>query len=107
MDVVGNIVAHSPGGHRSVAGACEAIPACVAGHIVYAWGDDPDTQGDFPDPDRDLESYLSSIGQTPTLEAFLTEARKQSRATWRPELTASAVNTYIREGFGVVLEDER
>ena len=106
MDVVGNIVAHSPGGHRPVASACEAIPECVAGHIVYAWGEDPNTEGDFPDPERDLESYLSSIGETATLEAFLAEARKQSRANWRPELTAQAVNDYIREGFGVVMEEE-
>jgi hypothetical protein len=25
--------------------------------------------------------------------------RKQSKTNWRPELTAAAVNDYIREGF--------
>lgn len=105
LDVVGNIIAHSPGGHRPIADACQAIDACVAGHIVYDWGDDPDTPGDYPDPDRDLESYLSTLGETPTFEAFLAAAREQSRSNWRPELTAAAVNDYIREGFGVVADD--
>ena len=101
MDVVGNIIAHSPEGRRSVASACRAISACVDGHLVYGWGDDADTVSGVPDPERDLESYLSSIGETPTFDAFLAEARKQSKRNWRPEFTAGAVNNYIREGFGV------
>lgn len=55
----------------------------------------------FPDAGRNINSYASSIGLDGSLEAFLAEARKQSRANWRPELTAAAVNRYIREGFGL------
>ncbi|MFN5943458.1 MAG: hypothetical protein ACK46I_00080 [Phycisphaerae bacterium] len=55
----------------------------------------------FPDPSRTMASYAASIGLEPSLEAFLAEARKQSRNNWRPELTAAAVNRYIREGFGL------
>lgn len=55
----------------------------------------------FPDPSRNIASYAASIGLEPSLEAFLAEARKQSRNNWRPELTAAAVNRYIREGFGL------
>ena len=98
-------IQHRPGGHRPVADACLALPDCVAGHIVYAWGEDPNTEGDFPDPDRTLESYMTELGETPTFEAYLALARQQSRANWRPELTAAAVNHYIRAGFGVVLTD--
>jgi hypothetical protein len=43
--------------------------------------------------------------RSPTFEAFLAAAREQSRSNWRPELTAAAVNDYIREGFGVVADD--
>lgn len=101
LDVEGNIVAHSPDGKRAIASVCEAIPACVDGHVVHAWGTDPDTPGDFPDPDRTIESYMATLGEDPTLDAFLDAARQQSRASWRPELSAGAVNDYVREGFGL------
>jgi len=55
-----------------------------------------------PDPDRDITTYMASIGEDPTLDAFLALARAQSRATWRGDITARAVNDYIREGFGVI-----
>jgi len=55
----------------------------------------------FPDASRDINSYAATVGLEPTLAAFLAEARKQSRNNWRPELTAAAVNRYIREGFGL------
>jgi hypothetical protein len=44
---------------------------------------------------------MVSLGRTGTLVAFVTEARKQSRANWRPEFTADAVNTYVRAGYGM------
>ncbi|MEK6919334.1 MAG: DUF4215 domain-containing protein, partial [Nanoarchaeota archaeon] len=53
----------------------------------------------FLDPDRDISTYMKSLGMTQTLETFLTEARKQSKYNWREEYTAKAVNDYIREGF--------
>jgi hypothetical protein len=59
------------------------------------------SQVSFPDPERTIATYMASMGLTPTLEAFLVEARKQSRTNWRPEFTAQAVNHYIREGFGM------
>ncbi len=104
LDVTGNIVAHSPDGKRSVANGCEQLPACLSGHIVYKWGSDPDTPGDYPDPERTIESYMTTLGETPTLEAFLAGARAQSRASWNPDYTAQAVNEYIREGFGVAVD---
>lgn len=58
----------------------------------------------FEDPDRDIQAYMSSIGQPSNqyqnaLNEFLTEARKQRRGNWRSAFTATAVNEYIRAGF--------
>lgn len=104
LDVEGNIVAHSPEGKQAVSNNCEALPACAGGVIVYGWGDDPDSPGPFGDPQRGIETYMESLGETATLEAFLVEARQQSRDDWRPAYTAGAVNGWVREGFGVVME---
>jgi len=57
-------------------------------------------QARFPDPARTIEKYQASLKGAPTFEAFLAEARKQSKDNWRVEYTARAVNTYIRAGFG-------
>ncbi|MGD8239150.1 MAG: hypothetical protein PVH68_11395, partial [Armatimonadota bacterium] len=54
---------------------------------------------EFVDPGRTVGSYHGTLGEEATLEAFLAEACKQSRDTWREEYTARAVIEYIREGF--------
>ena len=53
----------------------------------------------YRDPNRTIESYHVSLGKEGTLDAFVAEARKQSRFNWRPEYSAAAVNNYIRAGF--------
>ncbi len=55
----------------------------------------------FPDPNPTIATYMTSIGGSPSLDAFLTEARRQSKANWRHEYTPEAVAAYIRQGFGV------
>ncbi len=55
----------------------------------------------FPDSTRTIVTYQLSIGGTPTLPAFLTEARNQSKSNWRTQYTAGAVNDYIRAGYGL------
>ncbi|MGE0788315.1 MAG: hypothetical protein AB7S26_21760 [Sandaracinaceae bacterium] len=55
----------------------------------------------YPEPDRTIDTYAMSIGVGTTLEDFLAAARQQSRLHWRTELMASAVNAYIRAGFGL------
>ncbi|MEX2218016.1 MAG: GC-type dockerin domain-anchored protein [Phycisphaerales bacterium] len=57
------------------------------------------TPGTYPDPDRSISTYMSSIGRPPTLEAFMAEARLQSKSNWRPQFTAAAVNAYIKAGY--------
>jgi hypothetical protein len=55
----------------------------------------------YPDPDRTVESYHASLGKPATFSSFIDEARKQSKANWRPEYTAAAINDWIRAGFGL------
>jgi hypothetical protein len=73
------------------------------GTFTSSLGDSTSTWGAvaYPDANRTIATYHASIGGAPTLEAFLTEARLQSRANWRVPYTADAVNTYVRAGFGL------
>ena len=59
------------------------------------------TQRRYRDPNRSVGTYNRSLGGDATSAAFMAEARKQSRQTWRPQYTADGVNDYIREGFQV------
>jgi len=54
---------------------------------------------EFADPERDAATYHATLGREATLEAFLEEARKQSKFNWRPEYTAAAVIQHVRDGF--------
>ncbi|MEM7624450.1 MAG: right-handed parallel beta-helix repeat-containing protein [Planctomycetota bacterium] len=57
------------------------------------------TNPPWVDPDRDVESYMSSIGKTPTLDAFIKGAVYRPRGQWVKEFTADEVNRYVRRGF--------
>jgi hypothetical protein len=56
---------------------------------------------DYPDPGRDLATYAGMLGEQGGAASVLAAMRAQSRAAWRPEFTASAVNRYVRAGFGL------
>lgn len=53
----------------------------------------------FADPNRTAATYNATLGGSATLDAFLVEAKKQSRFNWRPPYTAQALNDYVRAGF--------
>ncbi|NVB39988.1 hypothetical protein G6O69_19240 [Pseudenhygromyxa sp. WMMC2535] len=53
----------------------------------------------YSDPERDIESYAVVVGAGTTLEDFLALATGQGRMAWREDLSATAVNDYIRAGF--------
>jgi len=53
----------------------------------------------YPDPNRNISTYLTHIGETGGIIEFLTICRQMSKDNWNPEFTASSVNNYIREGF--------
>ena len=55
----------------------------------------------FVDPDRSVATYNAMLGGSESLEAFMLEARQQSRADWRNEYTATNVSQYIRMGFAL------
>lgn len=53
------------------------------------------------EPTRGIEAYMASMGQTATVQAFMVEARQQSKNYWRPEFTARHVNQWVRDGFAM------
>ena len=57
-------------------------------------------QINYTAPDRDISTYAASIGAGSTMASFLSEARKQGSDSWRGNVTARSVNSYIRSGFG-------
>ncbi|MBI2839096.1 MAG: hypothetical protein HYX75_12320 [Acidobacteria bacterium] len=62
-------------------------------------------QVSYPDPDRHIAAYQAHLGRTATIDAFIQEARRQSKYNWRKEYTAASVNTWIRAGFGIAGSD--
>jgi len=59
------------------------------------------TQPDHPDRTRNIQTYMTSIGKTNTVDAFITAARNQDRYDWDTDLVAPAVNDWLRAGFGL------
>lgn len=52
----------------------------------------------------DLYTYMGCIGYPETYEAFLGEARKQSKTNWRQEFSADEVNGFIRASYNLPKE---
>ena len=67
----------------------------ISGDINSSVGNDS-----FMEPKRTFESYLSSIGVTPSIDVFLDNVVAQSKDNWRRDLSAQAILEYIREGYG-------
>ena len=91
----GNIIANTPGGGNALQ-IGDAVQR--SNNIIYNWGTVP-TPDLYADPSRSVASYNKSIGGAESVDAFMADARKQSRFNWRQEYTAHAVNEYIRGGF--------
>ncbi|HTF87142.1 MAG TPA: right-handed parallel beta-helix repeat-containing protein [Planctomycetota bacterium] len=53
----------------------------------------------YADPRRSPAAYNKSKGGEESMSAFLRQVRAQSRAKWRDEFTAHAMNEYLRAGF--------
>jgi hypothetical protein len=53
----------------------------------------------FPDPTRSIVTYMASIGETATVEAFVAKCRAMDRYNWDTRFTAAAVNKWIKGGF--------
>jgi hypothetical protein len=65
------------------------------------------SQVTFTDPTRTVETYNAALGGEATFDAFIVEARKQSKLNWSPAYTAAAVNNWIRQGFDMPQLDVR
>jgi hypothetical protein len=115
--VLDNITAGSNSASPEFASGVESgnSDVTLVNNIVYAWGageifdrgsGDTITPNEinaagYPDPNRSVGSYNFSLGGAPTLDAFLLQARLQSKDNWHVQYTADAVNDYIRQGFGM------
>ncbi|MEM8737012.1 MAG: right-handed parallel beta-helix repeat-containing protein [Planctomycetota bacterium] len=53
------------------------------------------------DPDRDIETYMKSIGRPASLDALVQGAVYRPRGQWAKAYSAEAVNQHIRRGFDV------
>lgn len=56
----------------------------------------------YLEPNRSIETYMASLGQPATFDAFLAQAKLQSKTNWRPVYTAGIINDYFREGFEIL-----
>lgn len=124
-DVTGNTIQLSRGMNINVGGNSPDVlrysgntyynAGPAGGHFRY-WGTDTSDAGwpaasgesgavfaqpNYVDPNRTIATYMTSLGGTATLDAFLAEARLQSKSNWRSQFTAPVVNDYIRQGFAI------
>ena len=82
---------------------CATVLEDSRNHLDQASGGETDPP--WVDPSRDVESYMESLGKTPTLEAFVKAAAYRPRGVWVSQYSAEAANLYIRRGFDVVIGD--
>jgi len=54
----------------------------------------------FADPTRGIEAYMTHLGETATIAAFIDKCRAQGRYSWDTDYTAPVVNNWMRTGFG-------
>ncbi len=88
--VVSNVIYNWTGGIVDLTNA-----ATIGAGQVYTAG--------LTDPTRSIASYMTSLGGTPSWDAFLAAAEQQSESNWNSAYTASAVNAYIQAGFTPVV----
>jgi hypothetical protein len=59
----------------------------------------------FSDSTRSVETYMHSIGETATIDAFIAKCRAQDRYNWDIRFTADKVNSWIKNGFYIKSEN--
>jgi hypothetical protein len=79
--------------------ATPAFPSSVAAGITLAnnWVERPATE--FVDGSRSVESYATAQGLSGGVDGLIAQARQQTKARWRVELTGKAIANYIDAGF--------
>ncbi len=76
----------------------------ASGESGASWGSAEPTTSCEDGSAAGIPEYMECLGLSGGIEAFLSEARKQSRLNWRPEFTAGAVNRAVRTSYGVSVE---
>src|SRR5690606_584466 len=56
---------------------------------------------EYPDPERDLDTYVTQVLNLSGMDAFYSEIRKMSKLNWNPAYSAPVINNWIKEGFGI------
>lgn len=58
-------------------------------------------------PDRNIASYLTSIGKNGGLAAFIANRMAIHKSNWSASIEANTVNNYIRDGFKIITTKTR
>lgn len=66
----------------------------TVGKTGIGWGETLETPGPFKDPERTVGTYCASLGLPGTTTEFLARIRAED-----PRFTASALNSYFKDGF--------
>ena len=53
----------------------------------------------FVDPNRTIETYMTTLGQTATLAEFIEKCKQQGNGAWDRDYTARYINAYCRAGY--------
>lgn len=69
-------------------------------NLVWRWKSDSDAVGSYPAPGRTLADYNQSIGGSKDFDQFMNVVKSRQVGHWDKKYTASAINDYIRAGFG-------
>ncbi len=64
------------------------------------------TQVSYPEPGRNISTYMASLGLSGGLPEFMAGARLLSKGNWDTDYTATVVTDYIRAGFAASLPVE-
>ena len=56
----------------------------------------------FVDDSLSIETYMTSLGQTSTIDEFKAKCNAQGDGTWDINYTASYINAYFRAGYKTV-----
>ena len=92
----------TPSAFAWVGGSVTGAPADYSGWVAKSVETgSTNAKINYPDPSRNLETYMQSVGGTATVDAFIAAMRSQTKGNWQSAYTATAVNDYVRAGFGV------
>ena len=95
-----NIIAHASDESQSMQAIIMQAGVIANENIIYDWVDREDMfDPEWNNPEVNINSYMASIGEKPTLNEFLNQLRYRNFNSWNDALTTTSVNNYIRSGY--------